>query len=106
MVILRKNHLGRESLCLFGSHLAVCHNDNLVTYLSLACRCTIKTDTATATLTGYGVGIKTLAVIIINNEHALTGKETDSIHEVLIYSNTAHVVQIGLCDADAVYLTF
>ncbi len=48
---------------LFGSHLAVVHDDHLVTYGNQVGSCAIQADYATARLAGNNIGFKTIAVV-------------------------------------------
>ena len=52
---------------LFGSHLAIVHDDYLVAYGNQVGGCAIQTDYATACLAGNNIGFKAIAIVAIGD---------------------------------------
>ena len=104
--LLREDHGRLEGLRLLAIHDGIGDDDNGIAHLNLASSCTIETDTTTATLTLDDIGLQALTIVIIYDLHLLASDQASGIHQVLVYCDTAHVVEVSLRNRHTMELTF
>jgi len=80
----------------FGGHLYEGHNDEFIAHLSFTRRCAIQTNDARATLTFDDVGFKSLAVVVVHNQHLLVGNHAGCVDEIFIDGDAACIIQLRL----------
>lgn len=106
LVVFGEDDGGTEGLGFFEVHVCVGHYYYGVAYLYFACCGSVEADAATSALTGYDVGAESLAVVVVDDVYALACDEVGGVHQVLVYGDATHVVEVGLGDLDAVELAF
>ena len=87
------------------TYISTIDDDDGITHLHLAGCCTIQTDTTAATLTLDDVGLQALAIIVIHNLHLLSCYQVSCIHQILIYRDATHVIQVSLSYSHTMELT-
>lgn len=97
-----EHHAGLEGCRFLGIDDAVGHNYHDVALLHLAGCGTVEANHARTALTGYCVGVEALAVVVVDDIHALAFHYSGGIHQILVNGDAANVVQIGTGDSDAV----
>jgi len=105
-VLVGESNLWSEGLSFLEVKEGVGHDDDDVAHLRLAGCCAIETDTTAATLSTDNVGVEAFAVVVVDNVNAFTSNEADSVHEVFVDGDAAHVVEVGFSHLDAMQLRF
>ncbi len=106
VVGIGKDDAGLEATCLLRCHGGISHYDTHIANLNLTGSGTVQADAAAMAWTLNNIGVKTLTIVVVNDMDTLAGYETGSIHELLVNSDAAHVIEVGLSDTSAVYFAF
>ena len=83
---------------LFGSHLAVVHDDHLVAHGDQVGSCAIQADHATAGLAGNNIGFKTIAVVAIGDGNQFVFLDAGCFHQFGVDGDGADVIKFRLGD--------
>ena len=57
----------------------------------------IETDATASALTFYNIGLETLTIVVVHYLNLLARYQPCGIHQVFIYRDAAHIVEVGLC---------
>ena len=106
MVVVGKYNRRFELLNFFRSHESIRHDDHCITYMNKVGSSTIDTDASTTALTWNNVSLDTSTIGIIYHLNFLASIDIGGLHKVLINSYTTDIIQIGLCDCNAMYFGF
>lgn len=87
-----------------GRHRSVCHNDDDVAGVYPTGSGTVKADHSTFAGSGYCVSVKPFAIVVVNDENSLAGKNSGGVHQVLIYGDAANIVEASFGNGNAVNL--
>ena len=104
VVIVDKQNGGLMALSLIRSHLSISHDYHLVAYVDTLCSSTVKADDAGTCLACDDVSLEAATIVDIGDSHHLIFHDARLGKQVRIDSDTAHIVEVGLCHCSTVYL--
>ena len=106
IVFVGEHGCGFERARFFHRHKRIRHNNHDVTYANLARRRTVEANHARVALAYNDVGFEPFAIIIVHDLHALAFHQVRCLDKGFVDSDAAHIIKVGLRDADAVDFGF
>lgn len=95
-----------EMLGFLKIHCGIGHDDDGVARLHLACSSTVSANDSRTAATSDDVSVKAFAIIVIDDIHTFTGNNVGGVHQVLVDSDAANIVQLRFSDGDTVNFRF